>query len=230
MVDGMVGEIPAEEEEEEAEEEAEEAEEEAEEEEEEKKEEKKEKEEECIDQDELLEELELSFKKQSCMMRDLEDSLCMQNVCIDDIGYDAKCSREYYKPKKKSAVMCLLSAAAAGTSLEPHLDSIRWFRDHIMPVWQVNLYYNKISPPIAHWLQDHPSAKRFVRAITWPIVLMLEHPGDCLMLFLIPLLSILFFFIFFINNGSTLNSSSQGYSNIGDDDNDYSNILQHDLP
>jgi len=123
----------------------------------------------------------------------------------------ACCERSYSKKSKKA---CLLSTAAAGTSLAPRLDSIRWFRDSIMPEWQVYLYYNFISPPIAQFLQNHPSARKFVRALTWPIVLFIDHPSEFLMLFLIPLLSVLFYFIFFFFNageeGGGDNSDHQG--------------------
>ena len=96
--------------------------------------------------------------------------------------------------KKKSA--CFIAEAAHGTLLEPRLDSIRRFRDKAMPAWQVRLYYDWLSPPIARFIAEHPAAKQLVRALVWPLVVLLDHPYETTVFVVVPLLALALFYLF----------------------------------
>ena len=90
---------------------------------------------------------------------------------------------------------CFIAEAARGTALEPRLDSIRRFRDKAMPSWQVRLYYDRLSPPIARFLAEHPAAKQLVRALVWPLVVLLDHPYEATIFCVVPLLALALYYL-----------------------------------
>ena len=71
---------------------------------------------------------------------------------------------------------CFIATAAYGSSLDSHVDTLRSFRDQYLetnPLGSafVSLYY-KVSPPMADFIEKHPTLKPIVRAGLWPAVAM----------------------------------------------------------
>ena len=71
---------------------------------------------------------------------------------------------------------CFIATAAYGSSLDSHVDTLRSFRDQYLetnPIGSafVSLYY-KVSPPMADFIEKHPTLKPIVRAGLWPAVAM----------------------------------------------------------
>ncbi|RYZ54685.1 MAG: hypothetical protein EOP07_15595 [Proteobacteria bacterium] len=77
---------------------------------------------------------------------------------------------------------CFIATAAYGSSLDPHIDVLRWFRDSYLLKSSpgkafVRLYYRH-SPPVANWISEHPWARTATRAALWTPVLFLEMLRD----------------------------------------------------
>jgi len=71
---------------------------------------------------------------------------------------------------------CFIATAAYGSYLDSHVETLRNFRDSYMvnnPVGSalVSAYY-KLSPPVADFIDDHPTLKPIVRAGLMPAVAM----------------------------------------------------------
>jgi hypothetical protein len=71
---------------------------------------------------------------------------------------------------------CFIATAAYGSSLDSHVDTLRSFRDQYLetnPIGSafVSLYY-KVSPPMAEFIDEHPTLKPIVRAGLVPAVVM----------------------------------------------------------
>jgi len=71
---------------------------------------------------------------------------------------------------------CFIATAAYGSYLDSHVDTLRSFRDQYLetnPIGSafVSLYY-KVSPPMADFIDEHPTLKPIVRAGLWPAVAM----------------------------------------------------------
>jgi len=71
---------------------------------------------------------------------------------------------------------CFIATAAYGSYLDSHVDTLRSFRDQYLetnPIGSafVSLYY-KVSPPMADFIEKHPTLKPIVRAGLWPAVAM----------------------------------------------------------
>ena len=69
---------------------------------------------------------------------------------------------------------CFIATAAYGSYLDSHVETLRDFRDSYMltnPVGSslISIYY-KLSPPIAHFIDDHPALKPVVRVGLLPAV------------------------------------------------------------
>jgi hypothetical protein len=72
---------------------------------------------------------------------------------------------------------CCALASAYTTTDDGELDLIRDFRDRYLvtnPVGRgvVVLYYDVVSPPLAHFIDDHPSIKPLARAALEPVVIL----------------------------------------------------------
>ncbi len=75
-----------------------------------------------------------------------------------------------------TAGCCTFSSAYASTDDE-ELDLIREFRDQYLvtnPIGRgvVVLYYDVVSPPLAQFIDDHPSVKPLARAAMTPVVVL----------------------------------------------------------
>jgi hypothetical protein len=71
---------------------------------------------------------------------------------------------------------CFIATAAYGSYLDSHVDTLRSFRDQYLetnPIGSafVSLYY-KVSPPMADFIEKHPTLKPVVRAALMPAVAM----------------------------------------------------------
>ena len=71
---------------------------------------------------------------------------------------------------------CFIATAAYGSYLDSHVDTLRSFRDQYLetnPIGSafVSLYY-KVSPPMAAFIDEHPTLKPIVRAELMPAVAM----------------------------------------------------------
>lgn len=69
---------------------------------------------------------------------------------------------------------CFIATAAYGSYLDPHVETLRKFRDDYLltnPVGEglVSLYY-KMSPPMATFIDEHPALKPVVRVALLPAV------------------------------------------------------------
>jgi hypothetical protein len=77
---------------------------------------------------------------------------------------------------------CFIATAAYGSPMEPHVQSLRVFRDRYLvpnPVgnWFVGLYY-QYSPPLAEVLRQHDDLRALVRLGLQPIVSFAEVAND----------------------------------------------------
>ena len=73
-----------------------------------------------------------------------------------------------------AAGCCACASAYTGTD-DSDLDIIRHFRDRYLMTNPVGrgvaaLYYNVFSPPVAHFINDHPSVKPLARAALTPVI------------------------------------------------------------
>lgn len=75
---------------------------------------------------------------------------------------------------------CFIATAAWGSALDPHVGSLRRFRDRFLLTHApgrtfVALYY-RFSPPLADYIAARPAARRATRMLLWPLVFFIEHP------------------------------------------------------
>jgi tetratricopeptide (TPR) repeat protein len=88
---------------------------------------------------------------------------------------------------------CFIATAAYGSFLDPHVVTLRKFRDHYLLTnapgqWLVENYYH-YSPPIANVIRENEVLRIFVRIILTPIIFSVEFPW----IFVLAILSILLF-------------------------------------
>lgn len=81
---------------------------------------------------------------------------------------------------------CFIATAAWGSALDPHVGSLRRFRDRFLLTHApgrtfVALYY-RLSPPLADYIAARPAARVAARAVLWPLVFVVEHPVSLLWL------------------------------------------------
>jgi DNA-binding beta-propeller fold protein YncE len=76
---------------------------------------------------------------------------------------------------------CFIATAAYGTWLDPHVTTLRQFRDrHLLTntpgTWFVEFYYRN-SPPIAGYIREREGLRAITRAVLAPVVYSIEYPG-----------------------------------------------------
>jgi len=84
---------------------------------------------------------------------------------------------------------CFIATAAYGSILDPHVDSLRRFRDKYLLTnpWGrafVSVYY-RYSPPMADYIAQRPWARATARGLLTPMVLTVAYPGAALTLTLV---------------------------------------------
>lgn len=88
---------------------------------------------------------------------------------------------------------CFIATAAYGSFLDPHVLTLRKFRDHYLLTntpgqWLVERYYH-YSPPIAYIIRENEWLRMIVRIILTPVIFSIEYPW----MIALTLLSILLF-------------------------------------
>lgn len=68
---------------------------------------------------------------------------------------------------------CFIATAAYGSTQEPHVATLRKFRDTVLLQSNagkafVETYY-RLSPPVAYFIGQHPAARAVTRALLWPV-------------------------------------------------------------
>lgn len=70
---------------------------------------------------------------------------------------------------------CFIATAAYGSSTEPEIDTLRWFRDEVLAEswttrWMISTYYT-LSQPIARWISRSEGRRNYVRRfVVGPVV------------------------------------------------------------
>ena len=87
---------------------------------------------------------------------------------------------------------CFIATAAYGSYLDPHVITLRNFRDqHLLTnsigTWFVEFYYQH-SPPIADFLRDRETLKALVRSLLTLVVFSIEYPIAAVCILLLPAL------------------------------------------
>ncbi len=81
---------------------------------------------------------------------------------------------------------CFIATAAYGSPLDPHLDSLRDFRDRFMmtnrPGRALVRFYYRRSPPLADFIADRDWLRAIVRGLLTPIVYTIKYPGQAALL------------------------------------------------
>jgi hypothetical protein len=79
---------------------------------------------------------------------------------------------------------CFIATAAFGSYDEPHVQTLRDFRDRVLlntPLGRefVSFYY-RVSPPIADFIARHETLKAAVRLGLVPVIYAVQHPSAAL--------------------------------------------------
>ncbi len=79
-----------------------------------------------------------------------------------------------------SGIACFIATAAYGSWLDPHVVTLRAFRDRWLltnPAGRAFVdWYYRVSPPFADWIAGREWAREAVRGILAPVVLVIEQP------------------------------------------------------
>lgn len=99
------------------------------------------------------------------------------------------------KPATATDPTCFIATAAYGSPLNPHLVSLRWFRDQFLlktfaGKMFVRFYYRH-SPPLAQWIKERPVMRQTVRGLLWVPVHTIEFGRSHPLVFTILLLGVI---------------------------------------
>ena len=109
------------------------------------------------------------------------DSDCRDGVVDMDANRFCVANFSVYTPPRVSgSPKCFIATAAYGSWLDPHVLSLRQFRDDYLltnaaGTWFVEFYYRN-SPPIADYIRERESLKLMVRVLLTPLVYAIEYP------------------------------------------------------
>ena len=117
------------------------------------------------------------------------DSDCIDGVVSLDTNHFCVANFSVYTPPPPpsggyvgyGSPHCFIATAAYGSWLDPHVLSLRQFRDDYLltnaaGIWFVEFYYQN-SPPIADYIRERESLKLIVRALLTPLVFAIEYPA-----------------------------------------------------
>ena len=83
---------------------------------------------------------------------------------------------------------CFIATAAYGSHLDPHVRSLRRFRDKTLmrsrPGRALVAWYYHVSPPIAQYIQKHERLRTLTRAVLTPVIFVIEAPVLALSVFI----------------------------------------------
>ena len=84
---------------------------------------------------------------------------------------------------------CFIATAAYGSYLDPHVKTLRRFRDQYLLTnspgeWFVGFYYRH-SPPVADYIRDRETLKTMVRSLLTVVVYSIEYPVVLILVFLL---------------------------------------------
>jgi uncharacterized repeat protein (TIGR01451 family) len=75
---------------------------------------------------------------------------------------------------------CFIATAAYGSYLDPHVRSLRRFRDEILkrsrPGRALVAWYYDVSPPVAQYIEERETLRTLIRMALTPLVLSIEAP------------------------------------------------------
>jgi uncharacterized repeat protein (TIGR01451 family) len=75
---------------------------------------------------------------------------------------------------------CFIATAAFGSSLDPHVESLRQFRDRYLATNRAGRafvrFYYRYSPPIADYIAPRPWLRTFTRVLLAPLLLGVSYP------------------------------------------------------
>ncbi len=75
---------------------------------------------------------------------------------------------------------CFIATAAYGSSLDPHVEMLRNFRDRVLmrTAWGRSFvaFYYRLSPPLADFISRHDDARAAARWMLTPVVYSVEYP------------------------------------------------------
>jgi hypothetical protein len=73
---------------------------------------------------------------------------------------------------------CFIATAAYGSALDPHLNTLRWFRDHVLLATDAGhklvQFYYQFSPPLADFIAARPTLRTITRGVLWLPVIVIE--------------------------------------------------------
>lgn len=76
---------------------------------------------------------------------------------------------------------CFIATAAYGSYLDPHVDTLRAFRDEHLLDYEMGrafvAWYYDVSPEIAAYIAEHESLRFTTRIMLTPVVYLIEYPG-----------------------------------------------------
>ncbi len=85
---------------------------------------------------------------------------------------------------ERGGIKCFIATAAYGSYLDPHVRTLRDFRDEYLltnaPGRAFVDWYYRTSPPIASFIAEHKSLRVVTRAILIPVVFAIEYPAPML--------------------------------------------------
>jgi hypothetical protein len=85
---------------------------------------------------------------------------------------------------------CFIATAAYGSSLDPHVASLRKFRDEHLLTNETGrafvAFYYRSSPPIAAFIAKHEPLRKFTRLLLTPVLYGIRYPNAALILVIAP--------------------------------------------
>lgn len=102
-------------------------------------------------------------------------------------------------PISSGGMACFIATAAYGSVLDPHVDSLRRFRDRYLMTHSLGrdfvAFYYRHSPPLADFIAQRPWARATARVVLSPLVFAVAYPMPALVMTLFLLLGLSYLWI-----------------------------------